>query len=102
VARARAGEGPTLIECKTYRWNAHTERPDQPDPRPAEEIAAWKAQDPIQRLVSHLQKQQGQLSDDEWRRMDEEVLAAIEASVAFAVASPFPAPEAALEDVFAA
>ena len=31
VARARAGDGPTLIECKTYRWRAHTERPGQPD-----------------------------------------------------------------------
>src|SRR5262249_44953038 len=33
IERARAGGGPTLIECKTYRWRAHTERKGQPDPR---------------------------------------------------------------------
>ncbi|MFM9846922.1 MAG: thiamine pyrophosphate-dependent dehydrogenase E1 component subunit alpha [Hyphomicrobiaceae bacterium] len=101
VERARAGDGPTLIECKTYRWRAHTERPGQPDYRPKEEIEAWKKQDPIQRLVNHLKSQQGQFSDDEWKRMDEEVLAAIERSVAFSEASAFPKPQAALEDIFA-
>jgi TPP-dependent pyruvate/acetoin dehydrogenase alpha subunit len=101
VARARAGDGPTLIECKTYRWRAHTERPGQPDYRPKEEIEAWKKGDPIQRLVNHLKGQQGQFSDDEWTKMDEEVLAAIERSVAFSEASAFPKPQAALEDIFA-
>ncbi len=101
VTRARAGEGPTLIECKTYRWRAHTERPGAVDPRPAEEIAAWMARDPIQRLIDDLKQQQGQYSDAEFQALDEDVIAAIEASVAFAEASPFPAPEAALDDVFA-
>jgi TPP-dependent pyruvate/acetoin dehydrogenase alpha subunit len=101
VARARAGEGPTLIECKTYRWRAHTERVNQPDRRPKEEIEAWKEQDPIQNLVRHLKQQQGQLNDEEFEKMDADVLKAIEDSVEFAKASPFPKPEAALEDVFA-
>lgn len=101
VERARAGEGPTLIECKTYRWGAHTERPNQPDLRPAEEIAAWKAKDPIQRLVEHLQSQQGQLSEEEWAEMDREIQQAIEDSVAFAKASPFPSLESSLDDIFA-
>ncbi|MCP5149254.1 MAG: thiamine pyrophosphate-dependent dehydrogenase E1 component subunit alpha [Ectothiorhodospiraceae bacterium] len=101
VARARAGDGPTILECKTYRWRAHTERPNQPDSRPADEIAAWKQKDPIGRLVAHLQAQQGQLTEDEWQAMDAAILAAIEDSVAFAKASPFPTPESALEDVFA-
>lgn len=102
VARARAGEGPTLIECKTYRWRAHTERPTQPDYRPAAEIEAWKKKDPIRRLIEHLQRHQGQLTDQEWKEMDAQILAEIEAAVAFAKASPFPKPDAALEDVFAA
>lgn len=102
VARARAGEGPTLIECKTYRWRAHTERPGQPDYRPKDEIEAWKKNDPIERLVTYLKGQQGQFSEDEWKKMDEEVLAAIERSVAFSEASAFPKPQAALEDIFAA
>jgi len=104
VARARAGEGPTLIECKTYRHRPHTERKGQPDHRPREEVALWMsdARDPIARLVAHLKRQQGQLTDDEWKEMDREILARIERAVAFARASPFPRPEAATEDVFAA
>ena len=101
VARARAGEGPTLIECKTYRHRRHTERLTQQDDRPAGEVAAWIERDPIERLVNSLRQQQGQLSEDEWRAMDAEILARIEAAVAFAEASPVPAPESALEDVFA-
>ena len=104
MARARAGEGPTLIECKTYRHRPHTERKGQPDHRPREEVALWMsdARDPIARLVAHLKRQQGQLTDDEWKEMDSEILARIERAVAFARASPFPRPEAATEDVFAA
>jgi TPP-dependent pyruvate/acetoin dehydrogenase alpha subunit len=101
VARARAGEGPTLLECKTYRWRPHTERLTQPDYRPAAEIEEWKKQDPVKRLADHLKQHQGQFSDEEWAKLDREVLDAVEASVAFARASPFPKPEAALEDVFA-
>ncbi len=101
VARARAGDGPTLIECKTYRHRSHTERADQPDFRPPEEIAAWMKDDPIDRLVTHLKAQQGQLSDDEWDALDAEVMEEIEAAVTFAKASPFPAKEAANNDVFA-
>ena len=101
MARARGGEGPTLIECKTYRHRRHTERVNQPDQRPPEEIELWMKNDPIARLVDHLKSQQGQLSDEEWKAMDAEILAAIESSVTFAKASPFPAPEAALDDLYA-
>ena len=101
VARARAGDGPTLIECKTYRWRAHTERPTQPDYRPPDEIEAWKKLDPVARLIAHLKSHQGQFSDAEWQRMDQEILAEIETSVGYAKSSAFPAPEAALEDIFA-
>jgi pyruvate dehydrogenase E1 component alpha subunit len=101
VKRARAGEGPTLIECKTYRHRRHTEKADQADRRPPEEVAAWMKKDPIDRLVNLLKSQQGQFSDEEWQQMDAEVMAAIEQSVAFARASPFPEPDAALEDVYA-
>lgn len=101
IARARAGQGPTLIECKTYRWRPHTERLNQPDYRPKEEIEAWKKKDPIARLVTHLKSQQGQLTEDEWQAMDRDILAQIERSVAFAEASPFPKPEDALADVYA-
>jgi pyruvate dehydrogenase E1 component alpha subunit len=101
VARARAGQGPTLIECKSYRWRKHTERHEQGDRRPPDEIEAWKAKDPIKKMVDYLKSQQGQLTDEEFQAMDREILARIEKSVVFAKASPFPVPEKALEDVFA-
>ena len=101
VARARAGDGPTLIECKTYRWRAHTERKEQEDRRPPEEVEKWKLDDPIKRFVEYIGSHQGQMSEDEWEMMDREVLEVIEKSVVFAKASPFPAPEAATDDVFA-
>ena len=100
VARARAGEGPTLIECKTYRWGRHTERPTQAEPRPTAEVEEWKTRDPIPRLVEALKAQQGQLTDKEWEEMDQEILAQISTAVAYAKASAFPKPEAALDDVF--
>lgn len=101
LTRARAGEGPTLIECKTYRHRRHTERPDQSDERPREELEAWLRQDPIEQLRARLREQQGQLGDEEWETMDREIVRAIDAAVAFAEASPVPTPESALEDVFA-
>jgi len=101
VARARTGAGPTLVECKTYRHRRHTERPTQQDDRPAAEIAAWLERDPIERLARSLRQQQGQLSEEEWQAMDAEILRVIEAAAVFAEASPVPAPDAALEDVFA-
>jgi pyruvate dehydrogenase E1 component alpha subunit len=101
VVRARAGEGPTLIECKTYRQRAHTERKGQPDPRDQAEIAAWIARDPIGRLERQL-AEQGHLGAADFAAMDRDVMGALERAVAFAEASPFPTPEQAADDVFAA
>jgi len=101
VERARAGEGPTLIECKTYRWRAHTERKGQPDPREQAEVETWKQKDPIVQLARQL-REQGHLDDADWKQMDGEIMATLDAAVAFSEASPFPAPEQATEDVFAA
>jgi TPP-dependent pyruvate/acetoin dehydrogenase alpha subunit len=101
VDRARAGGGPSLIECKTYRWRAHTERPGQPDPRDPDEVAAWQARDPIARLERQL-REQGDLDDAGLAAIEREIVTALDAAAAFAEASPFPRPEAAIEDVFAA
>ena len=100
VQRAREGLGPTLIECKTFRWRAHTERKGQPDFRTKDEIEAWKKKDPIARLRAQLQEQQ-QLSEADWHAMTVAVQSDIEHAVAFAEASPFPSPEQATDDVFA-
>jgi len=52
VARARAGEGPTLIEALTYRWGQHSMRANLKDPRPEGEYSDWMARDPIRRLAA--------------------------------------------------
>ena len=90
-----------MIECKTYRWRAHTERRGQPDPRDPAEVEAWKAKDPIARLARQL-REQGDLDDAGMQAMERDVMAALDAAVAFAEASPFPTPEQATEDAFAA
>ena len=101
VERARRGEGPTLIECKTYRWRGHTERPGIVDPRGKAEIEAWRQRDPIALLERQL-REQGELDDPQLRAMEDEIARALEAAVTFAEQSPFPLPEQATEDVFAA
>jgi TPP-dependent pyruvate/acetoin dehydrogenase alpha subunit len=101
VARARRGEGPTLLECKTYRWHFHAMRAVRPpETRPAEEIASWKSRDPIARLTQHL-TERGLISAAELQALRDEVQAELDAAVAFAEASPFPDPKDLLADMFA-
>ena len=56
VARARKGEGPTLLECETYRMSHHTTADDATRYRDAKEVEAWKAKDPLARLRKLLEK----------------------------------------------
>ncbi len=99
--RARAGAGPTLIECKTYRWRGHTERRGIPDPRDRAEIEAWQRRDPIV-LLAHQLKEQGEIDDGGLQALEVEVTRTLDAAVAFAEASPLPLPGHATDDVFAA
>ena len=99
VERARRGEGPTLIECKTYRHKGHS-RVDPAKYRPKEEVEEWLRKDPIKRLREKL-LQTNVLAEEEIQRVEEEVSVEIEEAVKFAVESPYPAPEEALEDVYA-
>jgi acetoin:2,6-dichlorophenolindophenol oxidoreductase subunit alpha len=101
VERARSGGGPTLIECKTYRQRGHTERKGQPDSRAKGEVDAWKRKDPIA-LLERQMRDQGDLDDAGLQTIERDVMAALEAAIAFAEASPFPLPEQATDDVFAA
>ena len=73
----------------------------QPDFRTEAEIETWKRKDPIARLRGQLEAQ-GAMTDADWQAMNKEVSATIGDAVAFAEASPFPAPEQALEDMYAA
>ncbi len=101
IERARNGDGPTLLECKTYRFYDHvgirgmglTYRTD-------EEVAYWKGRDPIKLLEGRL-AEQGILSADAAKAVHDEVAADVKAGVEFAESSPMPEPDALLEDVYA-
>jgi len=99
VDRARGGGGPTLIECKTYRHKGHS-RVDPAKYRPKEEVEQWLARDPLKRFKEVL-LQNSDFSQSEVQEIEEKIAADIEDAVKFAVQSPYPAPEEALEDVYA-
>ena len=101
VKRARAGEGPTLIECKTYRWRGHHEGdPNQGARyRTKDEIEVWTAKCPIQRLAAKLIKDKV-ATRNKLKSIDREVLKNIEAAVEFANQSEFPDADEIYEDVY--
>lgn len=98
IERARSGGGPTLIECKTYRWYGHSEI-DPANYRPPGELEAWKAKDPIPRFEKVLQER-GQLTEEEKERITKAIEQEIEEAVQTVEKAPPPKPEEALEDVY--
>ncbi len=96
--RARRGEGPTLIEGKTYRQRGHYEG----DPmvyRSKEEMEAWRRRDPVVGFRGRLLAEAG-VSEEAIVAIERSVQAALDEAVAFAAASPRPAPESALQGVY--
>jgi len=84
VARARRGDWTSLLECQTYRWRFHAMRATvAADTRPPDEIAAWRARDPIARLEQHLLAR-GLVSNARDRAMRARVKADLDEAVAFA------------------
>jgi TPP-dependent pyruvate/acetoin dehydrogenase alpha subunit len=100
MTRARAGGGPTLIECVTYRTVGHHEGDPGVGYRSKEEIAAWKARCPIMRCRTEL-IESGEVSVEELDRIDGEVLAGVLDAVEFARCSAQPAVETVRQHVFA-
>lgn len=100
IDRARSGGGPTLLECKTYRFHSHGGR-QNPGPayRDDAEVALWKARDPIPRLASELLAA-GSLDRAELAAIEEEISGALVAARAFAGASAWPEPSALMTDVY--
>jgi len=94
VARARAGEGPTLIECKTYRIRGHFEGDDSLY-RTKEEVAEARQRDPIDYWKAALIAD-GIIDEESFAAMSEKADAEVADAAAFAEESPFPAPEEAL------
>lgn len=97
VKRARNGEGPSLIECKTYRWRPHYE--GAPETRTVEELEEMKKKDPIKRLRSYL-IQKKIFSEKEANSIEENIMAQIKDAAKFALESPWPKPEELYEDVY--
>ena len=98
VRHANAGDGPTLIECKTYRTTGHYEG-DSQSYRSKDEVRAWKAKDPIERLTKRL-IEAGALDDAKAKAMREHAAALCDDAVEFAMRSPDPDPEEAFAHVY--
>lgn len=98
VARARAGNGPSLIENVTYRWRGHS-RSDRNRYRTKEEIRAWQENDPIKRMAAML-LDHGVLSQDEITAIEAEADRAITEAIALAMDSPAPDIAALLQDTY--
>jgi acetoin:2,6-dichlorophenolindophenol oxidoreductase subunit alpha len=99
LARARSGGGPTLIECKTYRWHGHSEH-DKAFYRTDEELAMWKSRDPIPTFTTFLQAR-NVLTEENLKAMDERVKSTIDDAVEFAMNAPDPKPGDAVTDLYA-
>src|SRR5499425_3365363 len=98
-ALARSGEGPTLIECKTYRWHGHSEH-DKAFYRSDEELAMWKSCDPIPTFTTYLRARHV-LDDQKLKEIEDQVTATIDDAVEFASNASDPAPEDAVIDLYA-
>lgn len=99
VERARRGEGPTLIECKTYRQKGHS-RYDPATYRPKDEVEKWLSKDPIARFQTKL-LESGVLTQLDIEKLRQEAKTAVDDATKFAIDSPFPDSSEALEDVYA-
>lgn len=99
IERARSGNGPTLIECKTYRYRGHS-RFEPAKYRTREEVAAWKEKDPIACWKLVLASDYA-VSEEELKTIDEAVTAEIESAVSFSEKSPNPEPEDYKDYIFA-
>ena len=99
MARARGGDGRTLIECKTDRWHGHSEH-DKAFYRTDEELAMWKSRDPIPTFTTYLQSRHV-LDAAKEKDVEARVTAVIDEAVEFATNAPDPTPEEAITDLYA-
>jgi pyruvate dehydrogenase E1 component alpha subunit len=99
IKRARAGEGPTLIETLTYRFRGHS-LADPDELRPSEEKETWMARDPIKKLAGYLMEQ-NLATQQELSEIDDKVQATIDDAVEYAESSPEPDPQELHRYIFA-
>jgi pyruvate dehydrogenase E1 component alpha subunit len=99
LRRARGGDGPTLIECKTYRWHGHSEH-DKAFYRTEEELAMWKSRDPIPTFTTYLQGLRV-LDEAKTADIEQRVKKTIDEALERATSAPEPRPEEATTDLYA-
>ena len=97
VNHAREGLGPTLIECKTYRHQGHHVN-DPGAYMPQDEMAAWKAKDPVEILRRHLGSQPS-ITSEQITAIDQRIEALVNQAVRFANESPAPSAEQFLSEI---
>jgi 2-oxoisovalerate dehydrogenase E1 component len=100
VARARKGDGPSLVEAVTYRWGGHSMRANLPDYRTKEEEREWMERDPIARLRTHL-LEGTRVTPMRLKELEERVELELDQAVEFAKASPEPSVELMESSVYA-
>jgi TPP-dependent pyruvate/acetoin dehydrogenase alpha subunit len=98
IARGREGEGPSLIECKTFRMTGHSAH-DAAEYVPEELFKAWEARDPMLRLEQNLVARQW-LTEEQIREMEERINIEIDEAIARAEASPMPSGADAVKGVY--
>jgi pyruvate dehydrogenase E1 component alpha subunit len=99
IARAREGEGPSLIECKTFRMSGHSAHDDM-NYVPPELLKEWEEKDPILRLETYLKENQI-ATEAEIQQIAGQVVEESDAGVALAEEDSYPSPEETLEGVYA-
>ncbi|HHE04971.1 MAG TPA: pyruvate dehydrogenase (acetyl-transferring) E1 component subunit alpha [candidate division WOR-3 bacterium] len=100
VERARKGEGPTLIECKTYRWKGHHVGDPGRVYRSEKEFEEWKEHCPLKTFRARLIKEKI-FSEEELNLIEKDTKKIIKEAVDFAVQSPYPNENEVYEDLFA-
>jgi pyruvate dehydrogenase E1 component alpha subunit len=98
VKRARNGEGPSLIECKTYRMRGHS-RFDQAKYRPQDEVDHWMARDSVE-IIKEIVLEKKAMTEKQAENIRKKLQKDVDKAADFAIKSEHPAPEETLDDVF--
>jgi pyruvate dehydrogenase E1 component alpha subunit len=99
IEQARSGKGPTLIECRTYRYVGHHEGDPGTGYRSQEEIDSWKERDPIELFAQRL-LDEGKVSQKDLDDIQQDVENTVEDAVEFSDKSPWPSPDEVEEKLF--
>ena len=98
LRRAREDRRPVLVEAITYRFRGHS-MADPEEYRTKEQVEEWRERDPLKTFAARL-VDEGMLSEDDVKEIDEEAVSIVDEAVAFADQSPHPEPESLYDDIY--